>query len=154
MSELSENGGELTPELEATLMALETLVPEKVDSYIGFMERLEHEEIFWAEKAKFYQRMEKSCKAIRDNLKNRAMFVLEAEGLREIAGNDVKIKLVDTQAVEVTNEALLPADYVKEEVVKKVDKKKIAQDIKAGKTVAGAYLRPSTYVKILANRRS
>jgi hypothetical protein len=60
---------------------------------------------------------------------------------------DIKLRL-NNPAVVITDEAAIPEDYTHFKEVRSIDKKAIADDIKAGKEVPGAHLEQSKSLQI------
>ena len=57
------------------------------------------------------------------------------------------IKIMESMSVEIINEESIPEEYWKEKTVKVLDKRKMLEHLKKGKTIAGADLKKAPYVK-------
>ena len=57
------------------------------------------------------------------------------------------IKIMESMSVEIINEKSIPEEYWKEKTVKVLDKRKMLEHLKKGKTIAGADLKIAPYVK-------
>ena len=57
------------------------------------------------------------------------------------------LKILSSASVDVIDENKIPKEYWKEKVVYVLDKKKMLEHLKKGKTIAGADLKRSPYVK-------
>ena len=149
---LIESGGELTPELEEALTVKEEQLPAKIDGYALFMERMEMVAEHYSERARFYEKFAKSAIAVADRLETNIKFAMETMGTTEILGNDVRFKIQNTAPSVVTeNEFEIPDEYKSSKQVVTIDKKKIAEVLKAGGTVPGARLNRGTTIRKYAN---
>lgn len=137
LSKVIDNGGELTPELEALFDAAGVDLKTKTDSYAFFMDRLETEATFWKAKADDYAKVARSCKELRERLNDSikgAMRMLETD---EICGNDMRFKLARAAPKLVIEESKLPPSYLMQVVENVPDKTKIKADIEVGKEIPG-----------------
>ena len=149
---LVESGGELTEAIEALLAEIDVKLPEKVENYSSLMDRMEALSVYYNDRAAFLQRMAKAASNVVDrcseNLKI-AMVKLETD---EIRGIDVRYKLTNTAGkVVIENDANVDPAYTTIEQVTKIDKKRIAEDLKLGVAVKGARLEIGKSLRKYAN---
>lgn len=144
---LVESDGEITPDVEAFLAVNAAELQQKVDSYSLIMERLETLAGYYKNRSEFFAQVSKQCESARDRLESNienAMKVLKTD---EIAGQDVRFKLVKSNpSVVIENEKLIPAEYKKEKVTVSIDKKRLGEDLKIG-DVTGAKLESKEYLR-------
>lgn len=137
LSQIVEAGGELTPELESAFDNIGGQLQEKTDSYAFFMDRLENEAEFWKQKADSYNKVAKSCKALRERLNDSiksAMLVLKTD---EIHGGEMRFKLSRAAPRLVIDETALPSGYKMQVIETVPDKAKIKAAIEVGQEIAG-----------------
>jgi hypothetical protein len=88
-----------------------------------------------------------------DRLKSLAIDLLTVKGQKKAGGHALTLSIVPNQpAVKIENEAALPPEYFREippvPASRAPDKKKLADDLKAGVIVSGAKLVPSVRLAI------
>lgn len=149
---LVESGGELTPELEAMLAELDVKLPEKVDNYSMILDRMSMLSDFYIERAERLLKMSKAATLLKERLKDNIKIAMEKLGETEIQGVETKFKLVQSNpSVVIENEELIDAAYKVQEIKIKVEKKRIAEDLKLGVDVRGARLERTTSLREYAN---
>lgn len=149
---LVESGGEITPEIESLLEIKDVHLPDKIDGYAMFLDRMELVEAFYKAKAEAYLRLAKAASNVIDRCESNLKFAMNATHQDELIGNDFRYKLVKSNpAVIVEEESKLDESYKITEVVTKIDKKKIAEDLKLGVPVEGARLEQSHSLRRYAN---
>jgi len=143
--ELEENG-EISSALEEQISKSLTDLPEKVDEACLFLEQLDFEvaRIEQAiKKAKVYMAQKER---IAEMIKKQALIIMQETGQRQLKGTDFrKFSLRKSTKTEVppTNENL-PLEYLKMQWV--IDKEKIKEALKQGKTIDGCSLVESENV--------
>jgi hypothetical protein len=149
---LIEAGGELTPELEAALEVKEIQLPEKVDGYNAIIDRFEWIKKSYKERADFFLGLAKSSQSLIDRLESNLKIAMQAAGVDEIEGVDYRFKLQKSPpSVVIEDEAKVDGAYKVTETITKIDKKRMAEDLKLGIPVEGAKLNQGSYVKAYSN---
>jgi hypothetical protein len=152
---LIESNGELTPDLEEMLVVKDVQIPAKVDAYADVMLRMEMLADYYKQKADVFLRMSTAASAVIDRCKDNLKGAMLQLNEPEIRGFDIRFKLVASNpSVVIQNESQIPLEYIKQEIVEKIDKKKIAENLKAGKAVSGAVLEQSFSLRKYANTPS
>lgn len=138
---LAESGGELTPELEElTQFNLEQL-SDKVDAYQMVQERLEQSIDYFDQKAKFYSKVANGFDLVRQRIKERIKALMVENQIDELSGNDIRFKLSNAApTVHITDEHVIPKEYLETVVTQRVDKKKLRDALELGLDVEGAML--------------
>jgi len=139
--QISDGSGEITPELEEKLKINAENFTERTVNYHLFMKELkmkiENGKILKQEidaKIKAFEKVFEKCE---NNVKG-AMLLYE----KETAGDDYhKFSLRKSVSVEIENENIIPAEYLKVITETKPDKVEIKNALKAGKEVAGCVLK-------------
>lgn len=149
---IMEAGGELTPELEQQLQQVETGIPEKVDGYAFFEDRLKHEAEWWKNRAKESQRVQKSLERAVDILRTRLKYIMEHEGLLELKGVSSKYRLKIGGKKVVIDESGLDPAYMMPVTTMVPDKERIRADLEAGKEVKGATIEVIKSLQQFANK--
>lgn len=144
MQEVEEMGGELTPDMEQRLAINEEQWQQKLEAYAKIVMNYKAEAE--AKKAEA-DRLAAAAKAAENNaerLKATILFFLQSTGRRKEAAGNFQFSLRDTEAVQVTDEAALPENFMVTKVSQSPDKKAIKEAIKGGAKVPGAELRRNT----------
>lgn len=147
---LIENGGELTPELEAALAENATALAAKVDGYQHIIARLGMiAEASKKEKDRFAERQkvaENSVKRIREHLAR----TMQEQGISKLEGDTCKVSLRRSEAVDIYDEPTLIGPYTAQiaafnetlpawcKLDVKVDKTALKAAILGGEPFAGA----------------
>lgn len=145
---LLENDGELTPVIEQMMSEIDVRLPEKVEGYAGIMARMSMIQDFYNQKAKFYMKLAQGADQVERRCKDNLKLAMETLGVKEIMGIDVKFRLMETQAVSIDDETMIPEAYKHLPImVPVIEKKKIAEDLKLGVQVPGASLKTNAHVR-------
>lgn len=138
IAQLTENGGELSEVLEQAFDCTGQELQLKADRYAFFMERLDAEADFWKAKADAYSKVAKSCKTLKERLKENIKGAMHMLGTDEIEGGEYRFKLSRLAPKLVIQEELLP-DNFKMVVTETVpDKEKIKAELEIGTEIPGA----------------
>ncbi len=143
---LEESGGELTPEIEEALMLNAENFEIKAEGYIESISRYKALAEAADVRIKEMQRIKKTSENIEKRLKERllqAMVVMDVDkmelGLR-------KLSIRNTSAVNITDEAHIPAEYII--IEQKYDKTRIKDALKNGDVIPGAELVTNKSIQI------
>jgi len=149
---MEENGGELTDEIAEELAIRRDNFSHKAEAYAKFILKLESEAEQAAAEIKRIQALKKAKEntvaRLRESLLAALMVFTEedAKGIRRYETPLAKLSTRKSQAVEVLDEQLIPADFW---VIKKeVSKSTISQAIKDGEEVPGAQLKDNISLSI------
>lgn len=149
---LIESNGEISPELEAMLAEIDLALPEKVESYDLLLSRMETLSNFYLERAEMLEKMAKAASNVIERCQENLKLAMAKMQVDELKGIDVRYKLTNTAGkVVIENEELIPAGYTVIEQVKKIEKKRIAEDLKLGVPVNGARLEIGKSLRRYAN---
>lgn len=149
---LIESGGEMTPEIEILLETKEINLPEKVDNYDLMIDRMDMIEKFYKEKADFYLRLAGSAAGLAKRCKDNLKLAMQTLGMQEISGFDIKFKLIPSNpSCVVDDEGVVDGSYKITETITRIDKKRIAEDLKLGVPVSGAHLERGVSLRKYAN---
>ena len=149
---MEENGGELTDEIAEELAIRRDNFSHKAEAYAKFILKLESEADQAAAEIKRIQALKKAKEntvlRLRETLLAALMVFTEedAKGIRRYETPLAKLSTRKSQAVEVLDEQLIPADFW---VIKKeVSKSTISQAIKDGAEVPGAQMKDNISLSI------
>ena len=112
---LYENGGELTPELEALMTETAAALPAKIDGYNHILARMAGMEAQADMEIKRLQALKKTAQNGQKSLKAHLLNAMQAFNIEKIEGSTCKVfRRTGAEAVEVTDEAaiLSPAERV------------------------------------------
>ena len=135
---LEESGGEVTPEIEEALVLNEENFSIKVDGYLQSIAKYSDAEELIANEIKRLSALKKTAANIKENLKKRLANGMEIMGYDKLDLGLHKLSFRSSTAVNITDECLIPAEYIIVET--KVDKVKIKDALKGGAMIAGAEL--------------
>lgn len=155
---LAENGGELTPELETLIDKSGQALAAKCDSYGFILQALEAQEQMASQRKAEWDAFLKSTERAIKNLETRMIIAMQTLNIAELSGDQSTFKLrANPPAVVIEDQAKLPGEFIITETpppITKIDKKAIAEAIKAGREVAGARLeRGARVVHTVGARR-
>jgi hypothetical protein len=149
---MEENGGELTDEIAEELAIRRDNFSHKAEAYAKFILKLESEAEQAAAEIKRIQALKKAKEntvaRLRESLLAALMVFTEedAKGIRRYETPLAKLSTRKSQAVDVLDEQLIPADFW---VIKKeVSKSTISQAIKDGAEVPGAQMKDNISLSI------
>lgn len=149
--QIIENGGELTEEIERSLIFREMRLAEKVDAYAFVIENLKERAKYWEEKAALIKKYGKTCGAVVERMRGNLKAYMMLEDKPEILGKEIRFTLQNVPFAIDVNERELPAEFFREEVVRTVDKDKIRKAIMAGVEVPGAQKVESYSLRVYPN---
>jgi hypothetical protein len=146
MDAIEEAGGEITPEIEAMLAINEENFLTKAEGYAEIIAKY----TILAENAKARKAKCERVQRVAENavkrMKERIAQAMEEYNLPKVEVGMHKLSFRTSQAVEITDEAKIPNDYIK--VATSVDKKKLRDDLLAGVVVEGAELKENKSLQI------
>jgi hypothetical protein len=152
ISLMEENGGEVNDEIIEELAIRRDNFQHKAEAYAKFILKLESEAEQAAAEIKRIQALKKAKEntvaRLRESLLAALMVFTEedAKGIRRYETPLAKLSTRKSQAVEVLDEQLIPADFW---VIKKeVSKSTITQAIKDGAEVPGAQMKENISLSI------
>ena len=152
ISLMEENGGEVNDEIMEDLAIRRDNFQHKAEAYAKFILKLESEAEQAAAEIKRIQALKKAKENTVLRLKETLLAALmvfteeDAKGIRRYETPLAKLSTRKSQAVEVLDEQLIPADFW---VIKKeVSKSTITQAIKDGAEVPGAQLKDNISLSI------
>lgn len=146
--QLIENGGELTPEIEASLVINEQNLTTKGTNYGFVIKDLEAEISVIDSEIERLKKLKESRNNAIERLENNIKTAMTIYGLEEIKSPVLKINFRNSESVEVVNIDLLDKEYTTTKTTISADKAKIKQAIKDGKTVIGAVIKQNKNLQI------
>lgn len=148
-NQLVELAGELSPELEESLMLIEIKLPEKVSRYMGLIDRLEMEGDNLYSKGQKYLMAAKSLTGLKERLTNNVRNQMIANGLKELRGENESFTLAEKKGkLVIEDESQISRQYYFEEISQKLDKARLKADIEAGAIVPGVTIQPTLQRRI------
>ena len=154
LQEIIENGGELTPELEIMMQEKNIQLAGKVDAYAYVWEEMDMRYDQFKKKADEFMRIARSCRKVRDSLKERMAWAITEMGKDSVEGEDYRFKLAKTVGKLVIDvEKDIPVAFVKEIIVKEIDKAKLKAAIIEQKEVPGAHIEHTPSLRKYVNTK-
>lgn len=134
-----------------TLEGVELQIKDKVDGYAVVYTELEERVEAIKKEIKRLTNMKNACEKAKERMENYAEASLLQAGVKEFSSALHKIKISKNGGVPplLIDEAEVPDEYLKAEIVQKPDKDKIAEELKLGVVLPFArYGERGTHVKI------
>lgn len=153
LSQIAENGGELSEVLEQAFDVKGEELAVKADRYAMFLERLDVEADFWKQKAESYLKVSKSCKALKDRLNDNIKTAMRAMNTDELNGEEMRFKLSRTKPKLVLDEAVLPVGFKMQVTEYVPDKKRIEEALEVGEQIPGAKFEATYSLRKYLNAR-
>lgn len=135
---LMETGGELTPELEEALIINAENFQLKVEGYATSIHRFDALAEAADAEIKRLTAIKKSAQGAQKRLKDTLAYAMDTFGYDKYDLGLHKLSFRSSQAVNITDENLIPNNYIKVET--KIDKESLKRDLKAGLVIEGATL--------------
>ena len=135
-SEIENNGGEMTPELEAALEITEAERMTKGEGYVYVIKQLKSQADLLKAEAKRLLEIAKQYENSGDKLADRLLQSVIAHG--QIKTDFVTISTRKSKSVSITDESLLKAEYLR--IKTEPNKTAIKEALESGQEVAGALI--------------
>lgn len=148
VSELIENGGELTPELELSLQINKDQLQSKSENYAYIIKQIDAECDIIDNEIKRLQQAKKVRENTVDRLKSTLTTAMNTFEVTEIKTPLIKLNFRKSESVIVYDVNSLPQMFKTIKVTETPDKAKIKEVIKNGDTVVGAELVISQNLQI------
>lgn len=143
---IEEAGGEITPEIEAMLAINEENFLTKAEGYAEIISKYALMGEMAERRIEQLQSVKKIAKNAEKRMKERILDAMNEYGLQKVECGVHKFSLRTSQAVEITDEAKIPNEYIK--VATSVDKTKLRADLMAGVVIEGAELKENKSLQI------
>jgi predicted KAP-like P-loop ATPase len=148
IEQITNDAGELTPDIEAQLNSIELLEKDKMNAIVSVIDRLDSETERLKRIADFYYTLAKSAETLQERIKERVKCSMSKRDLNSLETECVRFTLGKTTSVSIENEHEVPDAYKIRKVTESFDTKKIAADIKSLIDVPGAKLQTGTKLTI------
>jgi hypothetical protein len=135
-SEIENNGGEMSPELEAALEITEAERMTKGEGYVYVIKQLKSQADLLKAEAKRLQEIAKQYENSADKLADRLLQSVIAHG--QIKTAFVTISTRKSKSVSITDESLLKAEYLR--IKTEPNKTAIKEALESGQDVQGALI--------------
>lgn len=128
------------------LNALQVEKNEKIKSVVVYLDDLNGKLESIREKLDNYNKIKKSLEREIGGLTDYLLFATDMQGYKD---DDIELKVKKTMRCVLTDETLIPEQFIKTKTETSVSKTDITKAIKAGEEVPGAKLQPNYSVSIL-----
>lgn len=146
-----ESAGEITPEIEAELMAIDVKIPAKIDSYHHVMSRLDTLANEYEDKIEFLEGIANGLSKVKERIKERLVYIMRAQEIDELKGETVRIALTSNQKLKI-DESKISDKYKVVKPVTSIDNKTIKDLLLSGLPVEGAELEKTYSIKVYAKK--
>ncbi len=138
ISEIINNEGEITPELETALTINKEQLQSKAVDYSYVIKQLDSDCEQIDAELKRLQQLKKVRTNLAERLKNTISDAMNLYEVEKIETPLIKLSFRNSESVEITNEKQLDACFIVTKTVTSPDKKAIKDAIKNGEVVTGA----------------
>jgi hypothetical protein len=143
---LEEN--ELTPEIEQALVINQDELKEKALNYAYVIRTFEDDVTTIDNEIKRLRALKEAKTNSIERLKESISTAMNIYGIEKVESPLLKLSFRKSEAVEITNEEVLPMSFKTEKVTYTPNKVKIKEAIKNGETVFGAILQINSNLQI------
>ena len=147
-SEIIENEGELTPELDERLTITKNALEYKANQYAHVIKTLDHEVDAIDKEIERLQAMKKARSNAKDRLKKAVADAMQIFEITEIKGEFMKLYFKKTEAVVIDDEKLLPSTYQREKITYTPNKTAIKEAIENGEEIPGSHIQENYNLQI------
>jgi len=148
VTQLIENGGELTPDLELAMQITKDNFHSKSESYGYCIREINYNKEIIEKEIERLQKLNKSCDKTIVKLKDRVEFAMNTFEADKIETPLIKISFRKSESVEVENINQLPNEYKVIKVTESADKFKIKDAIKSGILIDGCSIKTNRNIQI------
>mgnify|MGYP000054676944 CR=1 FL=1 len=121
VDELIENGGALSPELDAKMTITRELFDHKAQSYALLIKELDLDIEQLEAVIDQFKKKKATLEQSKDQLKSRLLSAMIAFDIQKFKNNMVSIWVQNSKKLKIMNEMAIPAQFLKEVVTVKVD---------------------------------
>jgi hypothetical protein len=143
---IEDAGGEITPEIEAMLAINEENFVAKAEGYAEIIAKYAILADNASHRIAQLQTVKKIAENAQKRMKERILGAMQEYGMQKVQCGLHQFSLRNSKAVEITDEAKIPSEYIK--VATSVDKTKLRADLMAGVVVEGAELKENKSLQI------
>lgn len=138
---LHESDGELPPHIETALEITHKDLEVKTDSYYLIIEKLKSDARFYKEQSDKFKAAEKRANALTSQLKENLKLGMSELGLDTLPGGSYHFtRYVHSKKLVITDEKLIPDEFIITTVSKSIDKENLRKYIASGNDVEGVSL--------------
>lgn len=148
VNDLIESGGELSPEIENSLIIAKNELKGKAVSYAVVIRSMEYENDVIDSEIKRLSGLKKSRTNSIERLKTALTNAMLSFEIEEIKTETTKINFRKSHTLEVLDELKVDKKYKTQTVTTKIDKNLIKKDIKNGEKVSGVELKENLNLQI------
>lgn len=148
LGQIEEAEGEITPEIDAALQFTKSRLEAEGADLAAVIKTLDYWQESVEQEIKRLEAIRQRANKGKELLKNRLSEAMQQFGVERIFTNTMTVTLRKAEAVHVTDERLIPAEYL-EPQPPKISKALIKSAIKAGQNVPGAELEQRKHLRII-----
>lgn len=151
---LADSGGELTPEIEQWMQAINLNLPAAVDNTKLLMDRLETLSAEYRARAQAVTKVARGLDKTHDRIKENIKALAAVCEQPEFLGDKYRLLVTASKSkLVIEDENLIPEEYKIPEVLLKPDLGTIRQALEAGQEIPGAKLVASSSLRSYMNRK-
>lgn len=149
MESMIEEGEYTKEDLRDTLEALEMSIDEKVENIVKMVRNMESDVLALKEEEKRLEGRRKALESKVTGLKDYVSYTMTSVGKKEIKTPLFTAKFQkNPPSVDVYDEAMIPGEFFKVDIVEKLDRKALLEHLKKGACIQGATLKQGESLRI------
>jgi hypothetical protein len=155
MELISRREGEIDPEQERSLIALEGALVAKADACAFVLDKLDAEAQFYKAQAERLLKFSQTCQNARESLKTRITEAVKLSPNKYIQGDLISFQLKkNPPSLIVHDESKIPEQFIETVVTRKVDKTAIKSALKLGEKIDGVELVQGESLNVTRPKKS
>lgn len=149
--QLIQGEGQLSPEIEALFDLTTGAIKDKVDRYKFIMDAMDARSVYFKDLSDQMTSARRLFENQKNRLKENLKYAMTNMDTTELEGHDWRFKLSRLKDKVVIDQSKLPSEYMKDEVIRVVDKDAIESALMLGETIPGVTTEPSTQLRPYVN---
>lgn len=148
LTEIEENEGILSPEIEESLLSNEAQFNTKAENYVKIVRHWEGEVDTIKKEIERLTTLKKRKETSIESLENNLAAALQSRGVDKLSVGTNTLSFRKSEAVIIDNPDLIPDNFISKKTVETIEKALIKAWIKKGNTVEGAYIEERQNLQI------
>jgi hypothetical protein len=148
ITEIEENEGMLTPEIEESLLSNEADFNNKVENYVKIIHHWEGEVDTIKKEIERLTKLKKTKEASIESLENNLSAALKQRGIGKLNVGTNTLSFRKSESVVVLNPEAVPSEFIKEVTTETIDKNALKAWLKQGNTTDSAFIEVKQNLQI------
>lgn len=148
ITEIEENEGMLTPEIEESLLSNETDFNSKAENYVKIIHHWEGEVDTIKSEIERLTKLKRSKETSIESLKNNLSYALQSRGIGKLTLGTNNLSFRSSESVVVTDPEGVPSEFITTKTTETIDKMALKKWLKQGNTSDAAYIEENQNLQI------